>query len=206
MYLIAQDDTTIPGAKKNMTASSSKADKEVKGFISFKVGPAVPLGDFRDYSISNDNAGFALTGVSVSFNAGYLFYKGFGAAFTWMGAANYVNENQIGAVLNSSPYLTGAISVGPMYIHSINEKFFYDVHMLFGTSAISNPDFGGVLSVQTSNSFAFTLGFSGKFILIKKLYLSGNLDFFSANPYFSVGSFYQPISIMSLNGGLGIKF
>lgn len=198
LSLYAQDDATIPGK----SSSSSKEKTTPSGYISLRLGPSIPTGDFGSSDLENEEAGFATIGFDVSLNAGYTFYEGFGAAFTWLGNANYIDEDELGITLDSSPWTVGAISIGPMYMGSV-DRFIYQAHMLFGNAVVYNPDLGGNLEEDNASSFAFTLGFGGKFLISNRIFLSGTLDIFSTNPNFEVLGFEQSISMIMLNGGLG---
>lgn len=176
----------------NLFAQSSNR----KGFIGITLGPSIPIGDFADNSLSNDNAGFAKTGFNINvINFGYKFGQNFGITGSWFGAEHSVDAGGVDDMLSY-----GGLMGGPMLSFPVNEKLDFDLKGMIGFfSSTLNQNKPG----ETSGiGVGFDFGTSFRYNFTEKWCLLINGDYFASNLKFDEGN----KKISSINLSLGIAF
>lgn len=177
----------------NLFAQSS----DRKGFIGITLGPSIPIGDFADNSLSNDNAGFAKTGLNINLiNFGYKFGQNFGITGSWFGAAHSVDISGVDAM-----WSYGGLMGGPMLSFPLNEKLDFDLKGMIGfvSAKLDMNELG-----ETSGSgVGFDFGASFRYNFTEKWCLLINGDYLASNPKFDEGN--QKISTINLSLGIAYR-
>lgn len=183
-----------------------------KGFASFNLGLSIPIGNFGSKDFSDNNAGYAATGIVSQITFGYKFHPNIGILGISQGQANAVNigefaqdlANYYGAsnpsgntsvAVESSVYSLSGMMAGLFGSFRIAKKLNFEPRLLIGLSTATRPkitqetyDGGKKLTTfideQASTlTFSYMLGAGAKFDISDKLCLLSNIDFNAANAY-----------------------
>ncbi|PKO95727.1 MAG: hypothetical protein CVU12_08680 [Bacteroidetes bacterium HGW-Bacteroidetes-7] len=176
----------------NLFAQSS----DRKGFIGITIGPSIPIGDFADNSLNNDNAGYAKTGLNINLiNFGYKFGQNFGITGLWFGAAHSVDFSAVDAM-----WSYGGLMGGPMLSFPINEKLIFDLKGMIGFVSAKLDMYA--LGETSGIGVGFDFGASFRYNFSEKWCLLINGDYLASTSKFDEGD--QKISTINLS--LGIAF
>lgn len=179
-----------------LSATVFAQSSDRKGFIGIALGPAIPIGDFADNSLSNDNAGFAKNGFNFSpVNFGYKFGQYLGISASWFGASYSVDVSEVDAL-----WSYGGLMAGPMLSFPINEKLDFDLKGMIGfVSATSDLD---EYEENDGTGVAFDMGASFRYNFTEKWCLLINGDYFISNPKLDEGN----QKMASINISLGFAY
>jgi hypothetical protein len=173
-------------------------------YIDYSIGMSNPLGEFASRDMSNDDAGFATTGISSAFTIGYDWVdKGIGLLFKSHVHVNSFNsesyqrsmslETGYNWLVQGMNYNTSALLIGAKKFHRISEKSTIDVKALLGWVIASTPEIryyelnSGYWSVQLPNyssTVGYQLGLGYQYEWNPKVSLLVNCDFLGAKPEF----------------------
>jgi hypothetical protein len=202
-YGYGQQDAGIPGQSKPANTKGTSGDH--KGFISVSVGPALPMGEF---GVTDTNAsgspGFAKSGFGMMLNVGYRIIKNVGVTAAFLRSSHNVEADGVDLSDNSSPWTYGGFLAGG-WLTTHNSSFNVDGRIMAGYANASTPDFGGFLVQESAGSFAFMAGIGAKYLVLKPLFITVNVDYFNTKPYFSQSDFDQPIGVLNITGGIGVE-
>jgi len=167
-----------------LLSQNAKAQSdERKGFIGIVLGPSIPLGEFKNNSLKNENGEILITGYSDSFvNFGYLFNQNLGIC-----ASVFYNQYDLDNVSSEMWWMLAGITAGPMFSLPVKDKFFLDLKAKLGfvgaTLVIdgyaSQFDMGKGLGIDLRASFRYN--FSRRWcVLTETGYISSHQKFLDA--------------------------
>lgn len=169
-----------------------------KGFVGITLGPAIPVGDFASKASSNNNAGFAKTGMNINLlNFGYRFGKNLGVTAFWFGASHEVDMSGVKAM-----WSYGAIMAGPMYTLPVGEKLELGLKGTIGSVA-ATLDIDQV-GKSTGSGFGYDLGASLHYNYAERWCLLLNADYLGAKPKFTNAT--RKIAAISLSAGIAYRW
>lgn len=173
------------------------------GYISFTLGPSIPLQNFADNDLTNKNAGFANTGSKLELNAGFNLIKDVDLAVKLFYSVNSYDFSSLTNKLSSDfPGTTWSTSgrswdiaggmVGLSYSYPLANRFVWDFKFLSGIMKTSTPLMvitGSNGSKVTENeksasSFVFSISAGGHYPLGRLVDFVGNLEYLSSTPSF----------------------
>lgn len=191
---------------------SGKSD--MMNYYAFSIGPAFPLGDFKDNDPLSDKAGWAITGINISLaQIGIKLSPMFGITGQLMVGANRFDVSSSGISDNDAYWVYSGLMVGPLLSLPAGDNFEINVRPVIGYGMVASPELnsnsGGVVfeSDQVA-ALCFDLGASFCYNLKDNFGLTLGLDYYSTKPDFSRGeiSFTQQISTFSTSLGALIRF
>lgn len=173
-----EDGTVIKMGEKDKSGSNNDLLGESPSFMSFQIGPSLPLGSFA-YADGESNAGYANTGFSWQFETAYFIKPAFGLGFKYTSFANPTNEQAweqafrnanpgVELNLNTGTWFTGVFA-GGLYYSLVYDRVIVDFNIMLGLMSVLEPEFelqyataaGTVISqIQPSSggSFAASTG------------------------------------------------
>lgn len=192
-----------------------------KSYLSLQLGASIPLGDFASASLNNEEAGFALTGISLDMNYLYHFTENVGLAATGFYNMNGLDISKLREVtgirsLKMDHWQFIGLAAGPAFSFEMSPKVMGDIKVMGGIATANSPD-------VTSNGFTlvpedwgtsglFQAGVGCRIKIGPNSYFSGGLDYRYLNPTFKVIvdnetiTAEQNISALNVSLGLGFKF
>jgi len=175
-----------------------------RGYFGFTVGPGIPVGNFADNNISNNNAGYATTGSKMELNAGYLVYKSIDLAAKLFYSSNSYDVSPLTRKLAADyPGISWTTSgrswdiygflVGVNYSYPFTRKLVGDFKFQSGFISASTPQMlvngsdGSKITEgkKSASSFAVLLSAGGHYPLGRLIDLVGNLEYVGSSPTFS---------------------
>lgn len=202
--------------------AQESTEKEKKSFLSFQLGPSIPVGDFVSTDLaSNDQAGFALTGITLDLNYLYQITENVGLA-----ASGFYNMN--GLDISKLRELTGVPSlkmdhwqfiglvVGPAFSFEMSPKAMADIRVMGGIATANSPDVKvngtPLVPEDWGGAGVFQAGIGCRVNLGSKTYFTGGVDYRYLQPTFKVkydstaDEVKQNMSVVNISVGLGFKF
>lgn len=195
--------------------------KDKKSFLAFQLGASIPLGDFVSATLDNEDAGFALTGVTLDLNYMYSFTENVGLA-----ASAFYNVN--GLDISKLREVTGVSSLkmdhwqfiglvaGPAFSFEMSPKVQGDMRIMGGIATANSPDVSvngsPLVPEDWGGSGVFQAGLGCRVKLGGNSYFSGGIDYRYLRPKFSVNAngtnmeVEQNMSVLNLSVGIGFKF
>lgn len=216
--------------------SISAIGQNKKNMIGLNIGASIPSGDFALIDGNNENAGFALPGLSVDINYNTFLNDHLALALLWGSIANPIDVNELAGYYNSvtnnmtwsvnaDNYESGSLLGGLLFCVPLN-KVDFTLRGLAGYSYSKSPELrmigtGKFISITQSEAkaeaFAFCVGTGFRIHLGGVVALNLNADYYSTKPEFditatsSTGDFVfstaeQKINAINLTMGIGFKF
>lgn len=198
-----------------LSLSSTSLVGQNKGFISLGFGPAFAIGDFASVDGSNDNAGYASSGLVFDLSFGYKLSDRFGLAGLVRSQGNRVDADALARAsalpgyvltLEADAYGLGGFFLGSYGSFEINESLSFEARALIGYAVTQapavnynyfNPAHNQTIrfdqGVASAGAFAYNLGIGIRRNLGKRFDLSSMLDLMGTNPEFE----YQ---VLNFNG------
>ena len=175
--------------------------KERRGFISFTLGPAIPVGDFGSGDLNNPKAGLANTGFQLNLvNFGYRFSKHIGIAGLWNGVSHTIKYTDDG--IWSHGYMLGGL-----LITFPSEKIDFDIRIMGGlmnaTAKVPSLNFEA-----SGLGFGYDFGGAIRFHLGKIISLMVTTDYAAGKPTLSsaiVQGFEQDIATVNFTVGVAFR-
>ncbi|MFZ4547483.1 MAG: hypothetical protein ACOYN4_08615 [Bacteroidales bacterium] len=182
----------------NVVSTSAQLPAK-KGYIAIPVGPAFPVGDFADKSISNPMAGAALNGYCNSLiNFGYRFGKRIGVS-----AAFFYGEHFISDRGESDWWQVVGITVGPQYTFFLGKKFETDLKARLGLLITQKVIDTYANDDGLGNGFGLDLRASLRYNLFKRWCLLAETGYFAADQKYGDG---HKGKLQAITAELGIGF
>ena len=173
-----------------------------KGSVGVAIGPTIPLGNYGDSNVKNNNAGLAQTGFHTNININYPFDESIGIAFYYSYDDHSVDESQLYDLKTVKDY-NGKVETNPWKINSYlagllvavpMHNSYFDIRTLIGitsakTPAIKLTNQNGPNQTITqypskSTAFSFDLGIGFRFNLADEIAITLMMDYLSTNPKF----------------------
>jgi hypothetical protein len=192
-----------------------------KSFLSANLGASIPLGNYASVNLENEEAGFALTGVTLDLNYLYSFNENVGLA-----ASGFYNMN--GLDISKLREATGVrslkmdhwqfigLAAGPAFSYEFSPKIMGDIRIMGGIATANSPDVktnGTTLVPEDwATSGLFQAGMGCRVNIGTNTFFTGGLDYRFLKPTFKVKvdnermSVEQNISLLNLSVGIGFKF
>ncbi len=193
-------------------------------YIALHVGVGFPVGDFGSNTISNEEAGFAKTGVNVGLQYVYKLGKNLGVGasgfYNFFNASKSINVpgNGGSTVVGLDHWQYYGLAIGPTVTIDLDEQVCLDLRALAGVAAANAP------RVKLQNTALIKEDWSSTSVLqgganlrVKmnnsRLYIFANMDFTYLYPDFTVTSYdnaftekiKQRMSVLNLTGGVGFR-
>jgi hypothetical protein len=196
----------------SIVANAQMEDR--RGYIGVTLGPAIPLGDFGDTNLDNEDAGLAKTGINFNLvHFGYKFSQNFGIAASWFGAAHEVDISGIDEVefsaneIDAGTWSYGGLFAGVLVSIPAGEKLFFEFKPMVGFVTATSPEIkvsgSTYMEDQQGSSIGFDLLGSVRYNFAEKWCAMFNVDYLTAKPEFDY--FEQSISALSFNIGIAFR-
>lgn len=189
---------------QNNSCKTSHCLKGDRGYVSFALGPSIPLGSFADNNINSKSSGFAETGSKMELNAGYLVSQTFDITAKMFYSVNgydvepmkkklaVENPGIIWTTTGRTWDIYGGL-IGVNYSHPLNNKLTGDVKLLTGLMNSSTPQMivtgsdGSKITESkiSATSFVYLLSAGGHYPLGRLIDITGSLEYLSSSPSFS---------------------
>ncbi|MCK4664031.1 MAG: hypothetical protein KAT68_14275 [Bacteroidales bacterium] len=218
----------------------SQDNENKNGFIGISIGPSFPEGDFAKKELYYEKSGLAINGLNLKLiNFGYNINKFIGITGILTGAAHPIDidallagysniEPSLSWEIESSYWYYGAMMGGLLISLPNNDyRIDIDIRALIGLSSATTPElkvtatdgFNSLTLVQekaNSSSTAYNIGMCLRYIILPKLYVNVNIDYFFSEYEFNVtikdssgsnieNKFEQPIESINLTFGLAYR-
>jgi hypothetical protein len=204
-------------------AQEETTKKTEKNQLFFHLGPSFPVGDFLSKTLTNTEAGFAQTGLTLDMSYLRSIDDNFGvmvSAFYNMNGLDIKKiEQEYGITgVNVDHWQFIGFAAGPVFTIPATDKTKIDFRVLGGIARANSPEinFDGTLMVKEdwSTSGVFQAGAGVRADLSSKLIFFGGLDYKYLRPSFAVVSgagdvsedAKQRMSTLNLSVGLGFRF
>lgn len=201
-------------------------DKEPEKYqyLAVHVGAGFPVGDFGSNTISNEEAGFAKTGVNVGVQYAYKLGKnlglGAGAFYSFFNAAKSVsipdNGGSISVSLDHWQYY--GLTIGPVLTLHLDDQVCLDLRAMAGVATANAPRVnfqGSALLREDWSSTPVMQGGANIRVKMKnsRVYIFANMDFTYLEPDFTITTYdesytqkiKQRMSVLNLTGGVGFR-
>jgi len=174
------------------------------GYVSFSIGPSIPLGNFSSNDINNTNAGFANTGSKIEINGGFNIYESTDLALKLFYSMNSFDASSLTKKLaTDNPGTTWTTSgrswdlvgfmVGLNYSYPFRNKFVGDVKFQTGLMKSSTPQMtvtgsnGAIITEgeKSASSFVYLLSVGGHYPLGRLIDAVGSLEYLSSSASFN---------------------
>lgn len=197
------------------------SQNEKKSFLSANLGASIPIGDFVSATLDNEEAGFALTGITLDLNYLYSFHKNVGLA-----ASAFYNMN--GLDISKLRDATGipslkmdhwqfiGLAAGPAFTFEMGPKAMGDIKIMGGIATANSPDVttngSPLVPEDWGTSGLFQAGMGCRIKIGTNAYFTGGLDYRYLKPTFKmdVGTYStsvkQNMSVLNITVGVGFKF
>jgi len=154
---------------------------EHKSYIGIVIGPSLPLGDFKDKSSSNPDAGFAKTGDFGSIiNVGYRITENFGISVSL-----FDNQYNVDKENSLDWWGIGGEMIGPMYTVRLHKRLFLDLKPRIGlveAQLIRDTEL-----IEDGRGLGVNLNSSMQFNITKRISLLVESGYFTSGLKFSSG-------------------
>lgn len=193
-------------------------------YIAVHIGAGFPVGDFGSNTTSNEEAGFAKTGVNVGIQYVYKLGKnlglGAGAFYNFFNASKSVsiptNGGSTSVSLDHWQYY--GLVIGPTVTLDLDEQVSLDLRGMAGIAAANAPRVKLQNTAMLKEDWSSTSVLQGGANLRVKMnnarvYIFANMDFTYVYPEFTVTSYdnsytqkiKQRMSVLNLTGGVGFR-
>ena len=212
-----------------VTAQDNKIPRKMSSFLSFNIGPSIPLSDFASTNYpDNDGAGYAKTGINLNVNYDFMFQKYIGvSADVFYGShkleyeilKDYTGEDIPGVDISHYEYV--GLLVGPVFSGAISPGNNINFKILGGIGRSRSPgmDYQREIVVKEdwASSFAWRINSDMRFTVTDKMFFMVDLSYTQTRPEFkivigpneSMPETFQKevhVSTFNINAGVGIKF
>src|SRR5690606_8675053 len=175
----------------SVTLHITAQEQRRKGYIGISIGPAIPMGEFKEEGSAN-------TGVNLSLiNFGYLFNNRVGIAANWFGGAHTVDVSQYG--LANGMWSYGGLLAGPLVSTPIGSKVDFDARVQIGFSAANLKIDGYTID---GTGFAYGAGIGIRTHLAEKWSFNLNADVLTSN---NKGD-YMARKIQTIHPTIGLSY
>jgi hypothetical protein len=197
--------------------------KAEKNHLFFHLGPSFPVGDFASKTLTNTEAGFAQTGLTLDISYLRSINDNIGIAATAFYNMNGLDIKKVeqeygitGVKVDHWQYI--GLTAGPVVTIPASDKTKIDFRVLGGIARANSPqiNFDGTLMVNEdwATAAVFQAGAGLRTDLSSKLIFFGGLDYKYLRPSFAVVSgagdvsedAKQRMSTLNLSVGLGFRF
>ena len=173
------------------------------GYIAVMVGPAIPVGQFRNNESSNRQAGFAKTGLTFSaVDLGYRF-KYVELTAMLMGSANFITQNVIS---RDNAWIYSGIFIGSVIPRDISKKVQTGVKVMLGYIVATSPEFslaGVAQPKQSGRGLAITVGINARYNALDRWCAIADIYYLSSDPKFD--NYKQKIRAINSTFGIGLR-
>lgn len=201
--VFSQDKT--PAASQ--TKGAVTEDQPELGCLSINFGASMPVGDFKNADIYNENSGFAKSGFQYSVSYQHIVYKRFGLLAKFRGESNAfdsqklaeefmkVYDNSYHFSASSDSWTSRSLLIGGYFSLPAAKKVVIEPKVLFGYTSVTNPPI--IISGYTGQGYASTvseektgtaisllIGVGLKVELSDKINFLADVEYFSAKPKF----------------------
>lgn len=182
------------------TCTKSHCLKGDVGYVSFSIGPSIPLGNFSSNDINNPNAGFANTGSKIEINGGFNVYESTDLTAKLFYSMNSYDVSSLTKKLTAdNPGTTWTTSgrswdlvgfmVGLNYSYPFRNKFVGDVKFQTGLMKSSTHQMtvtgsnGAIISegAKSASSFVYLISVGGHYPLGRLIDAVGSLEYLSSS-------------------------
>lgn len=216
--------------------NSEKSEDNFKGLVSFSAGASVPLSEFGNKDLSNENSGLAKTGLSYQLNLSYVLGSdiGIGAKAFYFYNPQDANVWLTGFLSNAAiteyykitthPWEFKGVTGGLYYTFEL-EQSFADVKVMVGFADVTFPS----LMVNVSNGSdtldfglnathkmvpVFEIDFGLRLAIKKRVDFLVNFDYMVTSTQFEVFDSFKTfqysqntrVAVINISLGLGYKF
>lgn len=194
---------------------------EKKSFLSFNLGPSIPIGDFASATLENEEAGFSLTGITLDLNYLYSFHKNVGLAVSGFYNMNGLDISKLREATGVSSLKMDhwqfiGLAAGPAFSYELSSKVMGDVRIMGGLATANSPDVrtnGTTLVPEDwATSGLFQAGIGCRVNIGTNTFFTGAVDYRYLKPRFEVNvdneimSAEQKMSLLNFSVGIGFKF
>jgi hypothetical protein len=174
------------------------------GYVSFSIGPSIPLGNFADKDLKNSNSGFANTGSKIDINGGFNIIKSVDLALKLFYSVNSYDISSLTKNLSDKyPGTTWTTSgrswdiiggmVGLSYSYPFPNRFVGDFKFQTGVMQTSTPQMtitgnnGTKIteSDKSASSFVFLISAGGHYPLGRLVDAIGSIEYLGSSATFS---------------------
>jgi len=211
-----------------VTAQEKKVAKKMNSFLSFNIGPSIPISDFASNNAGNENAGYAKTGVNLNLNYDCMFEKYAGISFNALYGSHKMDQKIVKDFTGEdipdadvTHYQYVGLLAGPVFTGTLSPNANINFKLLGGVARTRSPEatYQGVVYAQQdwASSFAWRINTDVRFNITDKVFLMGDLSYTQMRPDFNI--IIEPnesnpqilhkemhVSTINLNAGIGIKF
>jgi hypothetical protein len=192
-----------------------------KSFLSLNLGASIPLGDFSSASLTNEEAGFALTGITLDMNYLYHFTENVGLAATGFYNMNGLDISKLREEtgirsLKMDHWQFIGLAAGPAFSFEMSPKVMGDIRVMGGIATANSPDIttngSPLIPEDWGTSGLFQAGVGCRVKIGPNSYFSGGVDYRYLKPTFKVTvdnetiSAEQNMSLLNISLGIGFKF
>lgn len=213
-----------------LSAQGSVAKMTGKNFLAFHAGPSFPVGDFNSTSYDNVHAGYAQPGSVLHLNYGYRFNENFGLAAQAYYNNHLVDKDIVGHEpgVKFSHWEWYGLTAGPMLTQQVTRGIYTNVQVMGGVANAKIPKASYMGETIASEDWAAAPVFNGglglQFDMSRRYFLLVNADYLYMKPKFTVDymipvddggvvtgigetdTFRQPVSVVNVTAGFGIRF
>jgi len=173
------------------------AQNEHKSYIGLLMGPSFPVGDLRDGSSSNENAGQAVTGYCANLvNVGYRITPRIGASVFL-----FDNQYDTAEETNGEWWGVSGILAGPMFTFPIATRLLVDLKPRIGFAGTQLLDEEDLL--DDGSGVALNLSASLQYNFARRWSAMTEAGYFSSSPKYKSGG---GTKIQAVNLGFGIAY
>jgi len=207
-----------------MAQETTEKAPEKYQYIAVHVGAGFPVGDFGSNTTTNEEAGFAKSGINVGVQYAYKLGKnlglGAGAFYNFFNAAKSVsvpgNGGSISVSLDHWQYY--GLAIGPVLTLDLDDQVSMDLRAMAGVASANAPrvNFQGSALLREDWSSTPVLQ-GGANLRVKtnnsRIYIFANMDFTYLEPDFTITTYdeyytqkiKQRMSVLNLTGGVGFR-
>jgi hypothetical protein len=173
------------------------------GYLSFSIGPSIPLGNFADNDTKNTNSGYANTGSKMELNAGFNLVNSVDLGIKLFYSVNGYDASTLTKKLESenpgTTWITSGRSwdiyggmVGLSYSYPLTKKFVSDFKFQSGIMQSSTPQMtitgsnGSTITEdkKSASSLVYLISVGGHYPLGRLIDAVGSLEYMSSSPTF----------------------
>lgn len=173
-------------------------ENEHKGFIGIAYGISIPLGDFADKSLDNENADFAKTGSGSNIVFGWSLTQNLGISASLFN--NKYNADKNGAEML---WVLGGLMAGPIFSTSVRDKLYFD--MKPGIGIVSSSLVVDSIDEKTGNALGINFSASLRYNFAKRWCLLTETGYLTTSQKFDDKS-ERKIQTINMNLGIAYRF
>jgi hypothetical protein len=212
-----------------VTAQNKKVVRDYKSAFSFNIGPSIPIADFASNNASNENAGYAKTGINLNLNYDHMFEKYVGISFDALYGSHKMDHKIIKdwndgidlPAANVTHYQYAGLLAGPVFTGMLSPEATINFKLLGGVGRARSPQAtyqGEIFAKQDwASSFAWRVNTDLRFNLSQNTFFLIDLSYTQMRPDFNIVigphetnpetlQMEMHVSTINLNAGVGIKF